>query len=140
VNSPSAYIENNAVLTRIFARLPEHLRASFTQEQLIALAAATYDKPTEHALAIRKTVPWFGKRYYLAFFFGRDRRSKPSSGEAFVQSGLRRGWKHYVIMALLFASAMIGLYVTVTAFGITMTAIFASDTQNSPGYLRNLFN
>jgi hypothetical protein len=140
VNNTAAYIEDNAVLTRIFARLPEHMRSSFTPEQLQALAQATYDRPTEHSVAIRKTFPWLGKRYYWAFFAGPDRRHKPTLAQAFVQSGLRRGWKHHVIMLLIFVSAMVGLYATVMAFGLSMTAIFATDVQNSPHHIRQLLN
>ncbi len=140
VNGPHAHIEDNAVLTRIFARLPEHMRSSFTPEQMYHLGQATFDKPTEHSVAIRKTFPFGGRHYYCAFFAGPDRRRKPSTAEAFVQNGLRRGWKHYVIMCLFFFAAMAALYITVLALGYSMTAVFATDVQNSPGFLRDWLN
>ena len=140
VDSPYAHIEDNAVLTRIFARLPEHMRASFTPEQMHALAEATYDKPTAHSIAIRKSIPFFGSHYYLAVFAGPDRRRKPSSAEAFIQRGFRRSWRYNLARLGLFLIALLALYILTVAFAVGMTTIFATDTQNSPGYIRDYLN
>lgn len=124
----------------MFARLPGPMRASFTPEQIYALGQATYDRPTEHRIAIRKTFPFRGQHVYFAFFAGQDRRRKPSTAEAFVQNGLRRGWKHHVIMGLMFLAALAMLYATALALAYSMTAVFATDVQNSPGFIRDFLN
>lgn len=60
---------------RIMAQIPLAVRQSFSQEQLAALAHATLPATARHAIDYRISVPFFGRRYYLTIFAGRERRS-----------------------------------------------------------------
>jgi hypothetical protein len=101
--SAIAMIEENAVLARIYARMPVDVQLSFTPEQMAALGEATYDGPAQHKVAIRKTVSFFGRRYYLALFAGRDRRHGRGTIEKYADE-FRADWRYVVMILLLLAA------------------------------------
>ncbi len=119
---PAAQIEDNAILTRIFARLPAHMRDTFTPDQVVALAQATFEKPTPHAVAIRKIIPFFGGPYYLAVFAGRDRRSKMAAAGYAAPRKAKLGKVGLALLALLFAAGLFGLGTT----GMNLTKSLAA--------------
>lgn len=61
---------------RLLKRLPEEHRSGFTAEQLRALALASVPPPPNHQVEYRVSLPFFGRRYYLALFVGRERRAR----------------------------------------------------------------
>ena len=65
MNDMSVIVEENALLARIYARLPLDVQMSFTPEQTAALGLATYDPPTPHKVAIRKTFEFRADWRYL---------------------------------------------------------------------------
>lgn len=107
----TAMIEENALLARIYARMPVDVQLSFTPEQMAALGHATYDQGTPHKVAIRKTVSFFGRRYYFAIFAGRDRRRGRNDADTYADE-FRADWR-YVVMILLVLAA--GLAIAVAA-------------------------
>lgn len=65
------------------SRIPAEIRATFTEEQILAIRQAVIYQASSsrHTLAIRFTVPLFFRKYYVAFFFGRDRRRRTVESE-----------------------------------------------------------
>ncbi len=65
------------------SRLPSAVRSSLTNEQLCAIRKAMVQRSGagRHSIAIRFTLPLFFRKYYFAFFFGRDRRRRTVDNE-----------------------------------------------------------
>ena len=65
----------DAEINEILGRIDPEIAATFTSEQRRVLRSLlTTRGATRHILELRRTLPIFGKRYYLAAFFGRERR------------------------------------------------------------------
>jgi hypothetical protein len=97
MNDMTVIVEENAMLARIYARMPVEVQLSFTSEQMAALGLATYETSTPHKVAIRKTVGLFGRRYYFALFMGRDRRETRSALKEYADE-FRADWRYIVSM------------------------------------------
>ncbi|OYW55357.1 MAG: hypothetical protein B7Z29_07285 [Hyphomicrobium sp. 12-62-95] len=118
-------VEENALLARIYARMPLDVQMSFTPEQIAALGAATYDPPTPHKVAIRRVFGMFGKRYYFALFMGRDRRG---NRESFVPvNEFRADWR-YVVSVL----GTLGLIFALIALAATQVWLYAASAVGGP--------
>lgn len=111
MNDMSVIVEENALLARIYARLPLDVQMSFTPEQTAALGLATYDPPTPHKVAIRKTFGIFGNRTYVAFFMGSDRRGARQSVLNAGADEFRADWRY-----------LLGMLVTLIAIFSTLGA------------------
>jgi hypothetical protein len=126
MNDMSVIVEENAVLARIYARLPLDVQMSLTPEQTAALGLATYDLPTPHKVAIRKTFGIFGRRTYFALFMGSDRRANRQSAalNAYADE-FRADWRYLlgilvtlaVIVSTLGAAATTAWYYAADAVG-----------------------
>lgn len=112
MNDMTLVVEDNAVLARIYARMPVDVQMSFTPEQIAALGLATYDPPSPHKVAIRKTFGFFGKRYYLALFMGRDRRGHRQGFLKTYADEFRADWR-YLVSILATLIVVFGLLATV---------------------------
>lgn len=65
----------DAELNDILKRINPEVAATFTPAQRRVLRSLLATRgATRHMLDMRHTLPVFGKRYYLAIFFGRERR------------------------------------------------------------------
>lgn len=102
-------VEENAVLARIYARIPVDVQLSFTHEQITALGRATYEPPAPHRVAIRKSAGLFGRRYYFALFMGRDRRSAECENSAEYTDEFRADWRYVtsVLATLAIAATLL---------------------------------
>ena len=125
MNDMSVIVEENALLARIYARLPLDVQMSFTPEQTAALGLATYDPPTPHKVAIRKTFGIFGKRTYFALFMGFDRRGARQGVLNACADEFRADWRYLlgmlvtlvVIFSTLGAAATTAWYYAADAVG-----------------------
>jgi hypothetical protein len=125
MNDMSVIVEENALLARIYARLPLDVQMSFTPEQTAALGLATYDPPTPHKIAIRKTFGIFGKRTYFALFMGADRRGARQGVLNACADEFRADWRYLlgmlvtlvVIFSTLGAAATTAWYYAADAVG-----------------------
>ncbi len=135
----NTHIEDNAVLTRIYARLPLHVQCSFTPEQIEALGLATYDEPTPHKVAIRKTIPLFGTRYYLAIFAGRDRRGHTGADKVHLVEEFRADWRYLVVMLMLLFVALALVYVGAWAFWSNFAPYIAGEISSAPATISEFF-
>lgn len=90
-------------------RLDPVVAASFTAEQKRALSSLLATRgATRHMVDLRQTVSFFGKRYYLAFFFGRERRLGELRG--------RLGPKEWVLRYLAYLG--LALFLLAPCFGL----------------------
>ena len=65
----------DADLDEILKRINPEVAVTFTPQQRRVLRSLLATRgATRHTLDLRQTLPIFGKRYYLAVFFGRERR------------------------------------------------------------------
>jgi hypothetical protein len=125
MNDMTVIVEENTLLARIYARMPVDVQMSFTPEQIAALGSATYDPPTPHKVAIRKTFGFFGKRYYLALFMGRDRRG--GRGAATPPDEFSADWR-YVLSVL----ATLGILATLLGVACTYAWFYAASAVGGP--------
>ncbi len=125
MNDMTVVVEENALLARIYARMPVDVQMSFTPEQIAALGMATYDPPTPHKVSIRKTFGLFGRRYYLAVFMGRDRRGN-RDGIAYKDE-FRADWR-YVLSVL----ATLALLVALLSAVMTQVWYYAASAVGGP--------
>jgi hypothetical protein len=117
-------VEENAVLARIYARLPLDVQMSFTPEQTAALGLATYDPPSPHKVSIRKTLGFLGKRYYFALFMGRDRRGDRHGVMQTYADECRADWRFVLgILVALIATLGILSAVAVTSWYYAADAV-----------------
>lgn len=118
----------NPALERLLLRLPAHVRATFSSDQIEALGRASMQDPSSHMVAVRRTLPLLGGRYYLAVFVGRDRRRKLTSLERFIMRGMKESWFRRLLttFALFAVAALIALgslcvtYLVKSALGIDL--------------------
>lgn len=108
MNDMTLIVEENAVLARIYARLPADVQMSFTPEQTAALGLASYDPPSPHKVSIRKTFGFLGNRYYIALFMGRDRRGSRHGILSACADEFRADWR-YVLSLLVTLTAIISV-------------------------------
>nr|WP_275138613.1 hypothetical protein [Vibrio furnissii] len=88
-----------------------------TQKQAIEHAIKSVGLVHRHGVDVRKSLPWFGKRYYLVLLMGRDRRHQLRPSES--------KWANFVVTSLMIVGllALLGLsflalYLIKSAMGI----------------------
>ncbi|WP_410751747.1 hypothetical protein [Citrobacter sp. U14242] len=66
------------VIERFYAQLDAHISEGLTPEQKegIEKAIVASTLASRHRIDIRRSFPFFGKRFYLVFLFGRDLRQR----------------------------------------------------------------
>ena len=104
----------NPEFVRLLSRLPSQIRESFTTEQLVFLAEASHAPEAKHMFKSKVSIPFFGKRSYLSFLFGRDLRNDErlkSEGQLGLKStSLVYGVALWVIGSMLFVTGGFLLY------------------------------
>ena len=64
-------------LAMFFSRIPSETAETFTEAQLDAVKMAFGARSFgAHAVDIRRSLPWFSRRFYLVFLAGAERRSR----------------------------------------------------------------
>ncbi len=93
------------------SRIPPEVRSSFTPVQLAALQTAL--KPRHHAVDLRLSLPWLGKRFYLVILAGEEQRSPLRRR---LESQLHPLWTPGNLTILFGASALllVSIYVIVS--------------------------
>ncbi|MBU1210958.1 MAG: hypothetical protein KJ587_06765 [Alphaproteobacteria bacterium] len=115
-------IESHPAYERMLARLPSEGRASFTTAQLAMLAEASRPPSPRHWIDYRVSLPFFGARYYLTIFFGKERRLLSRilcEGQASVtKASIAYVMALWVLMTTGLVAALVFLYVVKSAIGI----------------------
>ena len=75
INRPSSTYEDPA-LQNLFAKVPDRVKETFTEEQLSYLRNASINRHwrSNHSVDLRGTIPWFKYRYYYVFIAGMSNR------------------------------------------------------------------
>ena len=103
---------------------PEEHRRAFTDEQLQALALASIPPPPNHGIEYRVSLPFFGKRFYVTLFVGRERRARSrlvAEGQLPVSQIVKPdpvAWT--LILALTSFGALLALFIAKAMFGVEL--------------------
>lgn len=124
-------IKHDPAVLNLLKRMPKHVQASFTEEQLshlkVAIGARQWGK---HALDCRGVVRFFKYRYYFVVLAGRNRRQL-SQAEKKASSVAQA----VVVTITLFIILLI-IYLIKSALGIN---IFQGFSFGIWGYFKELF-
>jgi hypothetical protein len=120
----SAKIDRHPVFERIMGRIPSCLQNTFSYDQLFVLAQATKPPPTRHWLDYRASIPFFGARYYITLFCGKERRQLERI-KLEGQASVGKASLAYIILAwgffsLLIAAFIVAAYVAKSVMGIDL--------------------
>ena len=66
---------DNQVYERLTRQMPRDILTTFTPVQLAALENGLKQKTGRHRIDFRVSLPWFGRRHYIALLVGRENRS-----------------------------------------------------------------
>ncbi len=115
----------NRIIKQFYYTLDKEVADSLDEKQKQAIESAVQSMGlvAKHSIDMRKAFPWFGKRYYMVFLLGRDRRKQLRSGEVIAST----------ILALLAIIAVVGvcglavlaLYLIKSALGIDIFKDFS---------------
>ena len=79
---PRAQAKDRRSIQSLLARMPRTVLDTFTEDQLDALAqAADQCRWGQHPTDIRLSIPFLGKRFYVVFVAGEERRSTQRRAE-----------------------------------------------------------
>ncbi|MEG0097794.1 MAG: hypothetical protein RR750_00230 [Citrobacter sp.] len=106
------------VIERFYAQLDEKIAEELTPEQKdgVEKAVLAISLGSRHQVDIRRSFPFFGKRFYLVFLFGRDLRQQHRQ-----ESTLSRILLTFLLLfAVLFVTCcvLLTLYMIKSALGI----------------------
>lgn len=107
-----APLDGNRLFRSIVEQMPRDVQAGFAPDQMRALWDSTRRlRWGEHALDLRYSVPFFGRRYYLVLIGGVDRRSaeRNAAERASRPPFLRAG----NLLAIALLSSILALFVGV---------------------------
>ena len=68
-------VPTNTATLRIASRLPQNIWDTLTDVQKTAIHAAITNRANNHIASLRSSIRLAGRRYYLALFFGHERRN-----------------------------------------------------------------
>jgi hypothetical protein len=127
-SSPAAHaarpIQSDPVIVKLLDKVPADMRASFSDEQLLALKVALGGRTWgAHAIDARWTLKWWRWQYYFVFLAGRNKRAL-SARERQVQ---RLSMAMFLTVFLLFSAAVgiLVLYLVKSALGIDLIPGFS---------------
>jgi hypothetical protein len=121
---PPVDIDAHPEFSRMLSQIPDSPELHFTPEQLAILSRVTRRPQARHIISHRSSIWFFGKRYYLTVFFGREKRNKKRLQDE-GQLAVRNVGIAYGAMAILTALpvtfiAIIGLYIIKCALGFDL--------------------
>ena len=126
--APDAH--DNQAFNRLLRQLPDDVVASFTPAQLTAIEIGLNHPGKHHRVDFRVSVPWFGSRYYIAFFTGNENRSlerlRREGQIAVGRVAGTYGAAMLVIGACMFLTATVCIY--------SVTKLFDDDSSGAVGY------
>ena len=115
-------IARHPAFDRAMAGMPEHVRCTFSAEQLECLSSVLTPKPARHWIDWRVSIPFLGRRYYVTLLFGKERRDLARLHQE-GQLSLSRIYVVYLILALaglvlLSALILFALYLAKSTLGM----------------------
>lgn len=115
----STPVKENKTIIQFYHSLDSKVAAELTSEQKQAIECAikSVGLVNRHRLDIRKSLPWFGKRYYLVVLMGRDRRNQLRPTESALANFLMTSLILVGVLSLVGLS-FVALYLIKSAMGI----------------------
>ncbi|ELP5728977.1 hypothetical protein QTV44_002232 [Vibrio vulnificus] len=109
----------NKAVAQFYRTLDTEVAASLNakQKREIEQAVLSLGLVAKHSVDVRKSLPWFGKRYYLVLLCGRDRRQQLRTEESKLANFLAVSFTVLFIFALIGLSSL-ALYLLKSALGI----------------------
>ncbi|MGL1113135.1 hypothetical protein [Vibrio vulnificus] len=109
----------NKAVAQFYHALDKQTAESLTEQQKrdIEQAVQSIGLVARHSLDVRKSLPWFGKRYYLVLLFGRDRRGQVRAEESKLANFFTVTFVVIALLTLLGLSAL-AVYLLKSALGI----------------------
>lgn len=130
-----ATIDWHLPFRRLILSLPAHVRATLTADQLDALSLATRPQQAPHQFQYRISFPFLWRRYYLALFFGRERRSL----SRLLREGQISAQRTSIVM-LAGLSLLVGVSVLTTLASLYLAkSLLGIDLIDGPSVLHGLF-
>ena len=118
IKRPFTIYEDPAIVN-LLEKVPDHVKASFTEEQLSYLRNAVASRQwRSHAIDVRGTIPWFKYRYYYVFIAGKNKRDLSRA-----ELKASRFMNAFLLVCFLTASSLLGLlvlYLIKSALGINL--------------------
>ncbi|MGF1749680.1 hypothetical protein L4D74_13235 [Vibrio cionasavignyae] len=109
--------KKSRAVTQFYHVLDHDTQQDLTEEQKLAIEKAVdrVGLVAKHSLDVRKTFPWFGKRYYVVLLSGRDRRATSRQGES--------KWLVYATTALVTTLLLTGVLLALLALYLLKSAL-----------------
>ncbi|EGA70261.1 hypothetical protein VISI1226_13556 [Vibrio sinaloensis DSM 21326] len=106
-------------LNQFYQLLDGDVAASLTEQQKseIEQAVCSLGLVSRHSVDVRKSIPWFGKRYYFVLLGGRDRRRQVRAEESKLVNFLTVTLIIFLLVCLVGLSGF-ALYLLKSALGI----------------------
>jgi len=118
IKRPSSVYEDPAIIN-LLEKVPDKIKASFTEEQLFHLRNAVVGRQwRHHHIDIRGTLPWFNYRYYYVLIAGKNKRELSRA-----ELKASRLFTAFLLTCFLSVSALFGLlilYLLKSALGINL--------------------
>ncbi len=123
----ATYVDQMALRT-VLKRVPDEVLEALDARQK-ELLARTLAQRTRHSIDLRVSFPWFGSRYYLTVFAGKDRRAT----ERLLAEG-QLHWFRWLIAYIAVAALVIAAFVTLVAVLYLVKSALGIDifVGNSP--------
>jgi hypothetical protein len=112
------------VFLRLLSQVPPDILASFTASQLEAMARVSMQSKAPHLMDFLVSLPFFGRRFYLRFSLGRERRSYDrllrEKQVELSKTILVWGAAAWLTVSTLVLASLVTLYVFKSALGINL--------------------
>ncbi len=117
-------IHSDPVITKLLDKVPADMRASFSDDQLLALKVALGGRTWgAHAVDARWTLKWWRWQYYFVFLAGRNRRVLTDREQRIQRLAMAA-----TLAVFLLFSGLVGillLYLVKSALGIDLIPGFS---------------
>jgi len=117
-------IENDPFIRVLLAKLPNELRASFSDSQLLGLKQALdTQNRSAHTLDLRRTFSFWRWNFYLVLLFGQERRELSRRSQKIERMAMLAATFMFVTISTLFG--LLFLYLVKSAMGIDLIPNFS---------------
>jgi hypothetical protein len=123
INRPASIHEDPA-LQNLLAKVPDRVKATFTEEQLSYLRNASINRQwRNHSVDLRGTIPWFKYRYYYVFIAGKNNRELSRAEQK--ASRVINATFLAVFLTISITLGLIVLYLIKSALGVNLLEGFS---------------
>ena len=127
-------VPTNTATLRIASRLPQNIWDTLTDVQKTAIHAAITNRANNHIASLRSSIRLAGRRYYLAFFFGHERRNVERLRD---EGQLDRGEVSFIYIVLGILMLIFGI-MFIVLFVYMVKSLLGIDIMDGPSPLHAL--